>query len=191
MKKINKGFTLVELMVVVAIIGIIASIVIPKFADMIRKAKEATTKGNLGTLRSGVKIYYAGNEGIYPRPLDQWSGTVYGHVNFAAVLVPKYISKIPGGWHFCNNVYSGGTVSYPKGRGNWDENWYVRSYQLALSTGGWGCFVGYYDTGVTPPSGIGWSYCPDNGQVYIHCDPGGAEPGNKSTDLKKVYYYKW
>lgn len=62
----TNAFTLIELMIVVAIIGILASIAIPKFADLIRKLQEATTKGNLGVLRSALSIYYVDNEGFYP-----------------------------------------------------------------------------------------------------------------------------
>lgn len=65
MKKI-KGFTLIELMIVVAIIGILAAIAIPKFADLIRKSNEGATKGNLGALRSAVSIYYGEQEGLFP-----------------------------------------------------------------------------------------------------------------------------
>jgi prepilin-type N-terminal cleavage/methylation domain-containing protein len=60
------GFTLIELMITVSIIGILASIAIPKFADMIRKSKEGTLKGNLGAIRSALAIYYADTEGNYP-----------------------------------------------------------------------------------------------------------------------------
>jgi prepilin-type N-terminal cleavage/methylation domain-containing protein len=61
----KSGFTLIELMIVVAIIGILASIAIPKFADLIRKSKEGATKGNLGSLRSALSIYYGDMEGTY------------------------------------------------------------------------------------------------------------------------------
>ncbi len=60
------GFTLIELMLVVAIIGLLAAIALPQFANMVDKAREARMKGELGTLRSAINIYYADNDGIYP-----------------------------------------------------------------------------------------------------------------------------
>jgi general secretion pathway protein G len=64
--KMKKGFTLIELMIVVAIIGILSAIAIPKFADLIRKSNEGATKGNLGAVRSALSIYYGEQEGRYP-----------------------------------------------------------------------------------------------------------------------------
>lgn len=66
MPKTRTGFTLIELMIVVAIIGILAAIAIPKFADLIRKSQEGATKGSLSTLRTAIRIYYGDNEGLYP-----------------------------------------------------------------------------------------------------------------------------
>jgi prepilin-type N-terminal cleavage/methylation domain-containing protein len=65
MKK-SKGFTLIELMIVVAIIGILSAIAIPKFADLIRRSNEGATKGNLGAIRSAISIYYGEMEGQFP-----------------------------------------------------------------------------------------------------------------------------
>jgi len=62
----ERGFTLIELMIVVAIIGILAAIAIPKFADLIRKSNEGSTKGNLGALKGALAVYYGQNEGMYP-----------------------------------------------------------------------------------------------------------------------------
>src|ERR1700733_4893929 len=60
------GFTLIELMIVVSIIGILASIAVPKFANLVRKSQEGATKGNLGVIRSALSIYYSDMEGFYP-----------------------------------------------------------------------------------------------------------------------------
>lgn len=62
----KKAFTLVELMIVVAIIGILAGIAIPRYMNFIRRSREGATKGNLGALRSALNIYYSDNEGIFP-----------------------------------------------------------------------------------------------------------------------------
>ena len=68
MKK-RTGFTLIELMIVVAIIGILAAIAIPRFAQMLEKSREGATKGNLSSMRSAVSIYYSQQEGAFPDDL--------------------------------------------------------------------------------------------------------------------------
>lgn len=65
----KKGFTLIELMIVVAIIGILAAIAIPRFAQMLERSRDGATKGNLGALRSAVSIYYGDKEGVWPTDL--------------------------------------------------------------------------------------------------------------------------
>ena len=69
MLTMKKGFTLVELMIVVAIIGILAAVAIPRFANMLDKSREGATKGNLGAIRSAVSIYYSEKEGVWPADL--------------------------------------------------------------------------------------------------------------------------
>ena len=69
-KKCRKGFTLIELMIVVAIIGILAAIAIPRFAQMLEKAREGATKGNLSSIRSAISIYYSEKEGTWPTDLS-------------------------------------------------------------------------------------------------------------------------
>lgn len=53
------GFTLIELVIIIVVLGILAGVAIPKYQDITSEAKEASTRASLGGLRSGITIYYA------------------------------------------------------------------------------------------------------------------------------------
>jgi prepilin-type N-terminal cleavage/methylation domain-containing protein len=82
-----KGFTLIELMIVVAIIGVLAAIAIPRFAQMLEKSREGATKGYLGALKSAVSVYYGDAQGVWPTTLQTYSAYSFSRYldNIAAV----------------------------------------------------------------------------------------------------------
>jgi general secretion pathway protein G len=65
----KKGYTLLELMIVVAIVGILVSLAIPNFQQSAMKAKETALKQNLFTMRAVLDQYYA-DRGDYPDSLE-------------------------------------------------------------------------------------------------------------------------
>lgn len=95
------GFTLVELMIVVAIIGILAGIAIPRYMDFLQRSREGATKGNLGSLRSAINIYYADNEFYFPTYISfnaTWPVRLMDHDGFGMVMhddFKAYLDEIP------------------------------------------------------------------------------------------------
>jgi len=92
----QRGFTLIELMIVVAIVAILATIAIPKFADLVRKSYEALTKGDLGALRSTIMIYYADRAGNFPNPTVDGTDTTPGSLGYTLTTNNgEFIAKTP------------------------------------------------------------------------------------------------
>ncbi|HEX7027256.1 MAG TPA: pilin [Gammaproteobacteria bacterium] len=65
MKKVQKGFTLIELMIVVAIIGILAAVAIPAYQDYIARAQVSEAVTLLGGAKTPMAEFYADN-GAFP-----------------------------------------------------------------------------------------------------------------------------
>ena len=76
----ERGFTLIELIVVVTIIGLLAGIAVANVKFAQRKAREAALMDNLATMRKAIDNFYADKQ-RYPNDLNE--------------LVPNYMRKVP------------------------------------------------------------------------------------------------
>ena len=65
MRKIQQGFTLIELMIVVAIVGILAAIALPAYQDYVVRSKMSEAIAAIGACKTGVAEYTA-TKGSYP-----------------------------------------------------------------------------------------------------------------------------
>jgi prepilin-type N-terminal cleavage/methylation domain-containing protein len=69
MMKNERGFTIMELLVVIVIIGVLAAIGVPAYKNMTDKAKATACEANRRTMKTGVMLYYV-EQGEYPEAID-------------------------------------------------------------------------------------------------------------------------
>ena len=98
MLKNRKGFSLIELMIVVVIIGILVAIAVPNFISMQNRAKEGSVKANMHSFQLAMEDYAVQNDGTYATtsekddvkalfpggawPKNPFTGSVYADVGF-------------------------------------------------------------------------------------------------------------
>ena len=102
----RKGFTLVEILIVVIILGILAAIVIPQFTSASEDARKSSLQSQLQTLRSQVELYKLQHRDSYPTSDGTATGTWdwtkltgktddTGAASTAATAVGPYLQQVP------------------------------------------------------------------------------------------------
>jgi len=165
----KKGFTLIELMVVVVIIGILAAIAIPNFISMQRRAKEASVKNNMHTLQLAAEDFSTLSEGVYSADCGQTVAQATGGI----VNLPQSIAGAVAGQQVVppdnllpatfrnpvvsgNNAYDSPAAAFANPQSNWAWN--------AGNAGG----VGYtaYDATIPIPAAVAPGTSPSIAVLY-------------------------
>jgi len=82
MLKNKGGFTLIELVMIIVILGILAAVALPKYQDMANEARQAVVDGNKGAVKSAAIIMFAKNRGVKV----PWA-SIIGGVNYDNVSI--------------------------------------------------------------------------------------------------------
>jgi len=93
---LQKGFTLVELMVVVAIIGILASVALPAYTEYVKKGKAAEAPSNLANLKVRMEQYYQDNRTYVGGPCAPVSDAKYFDYKCEAATATTFVLVADG-----------------------------------------------------------------------------------------------
>lgn len=86
----RRGFTLVEIMIVVAIIALLAAIAIPNLLGARRTANDAAAKAGIRSLSTAAETYAAAHSGVYPADVTELSTYITSAANYCSQTVQGF-----------------------------------------------------------------------------------------------------
>ena len=108
-KNLNKGFTLIELIIVMVIMGVLASVAVPRYLDSIANAEESAENAVISSIRAGLK-QYAGDK-LYKEGRATWPDNPF-----------ETLSEPPAGYNPSDNGFEPG-VGQMDGVADSDGEW--------------------------------------------------------------------
>jgi len=118
MKK--RGFSLIEITVVVLVLGILAALVIPAVDRVLIKARDARRKADLMSIQLALESYFDDN-GYYPQSSCGWDCSGYRHSTSGAQWIPEIVTYLSSGVvpldprNNANPAWTGGNYCYTYG----------------------------------------------------------------------------
>ncbi len=97
MNRDSKGFTLIELVTVIAILGVLAAMTVPKFFALQVKAKVEVENQIVGTIRAGLEVFAADQ-------IVQSGNKVYPKSNTVDDLLVSILNPVPANWTFTSGA---------------------------------------------------------------------------------------
>ncbi len=120
-RKSRRGFTLVEILIVVVILGILAAIVIPQFTNASQNARESSLQSTLQTLRSQIQLYKLQHGDVLPDLVTDWNpltaSTSYGNPSqtFGPYMQAIPVNTMNGNSNVVNSPVATGGATAPTG----------------------------------------------------------------------------
>jgi len=148
----KRGFTLVEILIVVVILGILAAIVIPQFTQASTEAKTNSLCSDLQTLRSQIELYKVQHNDVPPGCTVAADGTV-------SETIATFVNQMV----YCTNILGGTAAEPSKERDTGVAQIIYGPYLERIPENP---FTGLSGVGTAAGEGIGWVYDPGSGQIH-------------------------